>query len=254
MKCWNSTFNAQGSRLIVVVVQLGASENICSSNGGAQEKGKTGWNSVYYQNWWFSGFHPPLETQFTTKIDGFLGFIPLLKLSLLPKLMVFWVSSPPWMLVYFFAGFFFNLTLCMTKLRVEFWWWSVFLTSRITLLSLQLCDATRKKDRYQELMKNFYPLPQPPPKCKFGSLFLVFCGFGSLQLSRCHTCHNTDLPSDPKLIGRILQHWRYTVAILMSILLLPAGPWEKAVTNPQVSTHCMYPKVDLGLLYLKLCM
>ncbi len=24
--------------------------NICSSSGGAQEKGKTGWNSVYHQN------------------------------------------------------------------------------------------------------------------------------------------------------------------------------------------------------------
>jgi hypothetical protein len=40
------------------------------------------------------------ETQFTTNIDGFLSFIP------------------SWMLMYFFAGFFFNLILCMTKLRV----------------------------------------------------------------------------------------------------------------------------------------
>jgi predicted oxidoreductase (fatty acid repression mutant protein) len=49
MKCWNSAFNAQGSRLIIVVVQLGAvklyvaaletlSEIICSSIGDAQEK------------------------------------------------------------------------------------------------------------------------------------------------------------------------------------------------------------------------
>jgi hypothetical protein len=29
-----------------------SSENICSSSGGAQEKGKTGYNSVYHQNWW----------------------------------------------------------------------------------------------------------------------------------------------------------------------------------------------------------
>jgi hypothetical protein len=34
-----SAFNAQGSRLIIVVVQLVA---ICSSSGSAQEKGKTG--------------------------------------------------------------------------------------------------------------------------------------------------------------------------------------------------------------------
>jgi hypothetical protein len=33
--------------------------NICSSSGGAQAKGKTGWNSVYDQNEWFSEFHPP---------------------------------------------------------------------------------------------------------------------------------------------------------------------------------------------------
>jgi hypothetical protein len=54
MKCWYSAFNAQDSRLIIVVVEFRSSENICSSGGGAQEKGKTGWNSVYYQNWWFS--------------------------------------------------------------------------------------------------------------------------------------------------------------------------------------------------------
>jgi hypothetical protein len=27
---------------------------LCSSNGDAQEKWKTGWNSVYHKNWWFS--------------------------------------------------------------------------------------------------------------------------------------------------------------------------------------------------------
>jgi hypothetical protein len=41
------------------------------------------------------------ETQFTTKIDGFLSFIPPLNANVL-----------------FFAGFFKNLALCMTKLRV----------------------------------------------------------------------------------------------------------------------------------------
>jgi hypothetical protein len=56
---------------------------ICSSSGGAQEKGKTGWHSVYHQNWWFSEFHPPLNA------------------SVL------------------FCRFFKNLTPCMTKLRVQ---------------------------------------------------------------------------------------------------------------------------------------
>ncbi len=40
MKCWNSAFNAQGSRLIIVVVHVGAVKVYCSSSGGAQEKGK----------------------------------------------------------------------------------------------------------------------------------------------------------------------------------------------------------------------
>jgi hypothetical protein len=52
MTCSNSAFNAQGSRVIIVE----RSANICSSTGGAQEKGKTGWNSI------------------TTKMDGFVSF------------------------------------------------------------------------------------------------------------------------------------------------------------------------------------
>ncbi len=44
MKCWNSVFNTQDSRLIIVVpVQVGAMKiYVHSSNGGAQEKGKRG--------------------------------------------------------------------------------------------------------------------------------------------------------------------------------------------------------------------
>jgi hypothetical protein len=40
-------------------------------------KEKTGWNSVYHQNWWFSEF----QRKDRMKIWP-------------PKLMVFWVSSP----------------------------------------------------------------------------------------------------------------------------------------------------------------
>jgi hypothetical protein len=43
--CWNSAFNAGGSRLIIVVVQLGAVKIYVSSSGGAHGKGKTGWNT-----------------------------------------------------------------------------------------------------------------------------------------------------------------------------------------------------------------
>jgi hypothetical protein len=57
MKCWNSAFNAQGSRVICRSRTCRSSENIyvgSSSSGGAQEKGERGnENSVVYnQNWW----------------------------------------------------------------------------------------------------------------------------------------------------------------------------------------------------------
>ncbi len=82
MKCWYSAFNAQGSRLIIVVVQLGAVKIYVAAVEALRKKERQD------------------ETEFTTKNDGFLSFIPR------------------WMLMYFFAGFFFNLTLCMAKLRV----------------------------------------------------------------------------------------------------------------------------------------
>jgi hypothetical protein len=52
MKCWNSAFDAQGSRLIIVVVQIGAVKIYVASSGGAHEKRKKGWNSVNHPNWW----------------------------------------------------------------------------------------------------------------------------------------------------------------------------------------------------------
>ncbi len=56
MKCWNSAFNAQGSRVIIVVGLGRSNENICSNTEGALEKGKTGWNSSSHQNWWKNQF------------------------------------------------------------------------------------------------------------------------------------------------------------------------------------------------------
>jgi hypothetical protein len=62
MKCWNSAFNARGPRLTnCCSCTVRSSENICSDSGDAQERGKTGWNSVYHQNWWFSEFHLQLH-------------------------------------------------------------------------------------------------------------------------------------------------------------------------------------------------
>jgi hypothetical protein len=89
MKCWNPAFNARGPRLIVVV-QLGAVKIYAASVEARRKKERQD------------------ETQFITKMDGFLSFIPR------------------WMLIYYFVGFFKNLTLYMTKLRVLVLFFSYF--------------------------------------------------------------------------------------------------------------------------------
>jgi hypothetical protein len=95
MECWYSAFNAQGSRLIIVVVRLGAVKIYVAAVEALRKNERQD------------------ETQFTTKIDGFLSFIPR------------------WMLMYFFAG------LCWISRCVwpnSGFWCCVFLTLRITLL------------------------------------------------------------------------------------------------------------------------
>ncbi len=87
MKCcnslhWHSALNAQGSRVIIVVVQVAAVKIYVAAAVEALRKKER-------QD----------ETQFTTKIDG--EFHPQLNAN-----------------VAFFAGFFLKLTLYMTKLRV----------------------------------------------------------------------------------------------------------------------------------------
>jgi hypothetical protein len=46
MKCSKSAINAQGSRLIIVALQVGAVKIYAAT----VEKGKTGWNSVHHKN------------------------------------------------------------------------------------------------------------------------------------------------------------------------------------------------------------
>jgi len=58
MKCRYSAFNAQDSRLTIVVVQLGAVKIYVAAVEALREKERQD------------------ETQFITKIDGFLSFIP----------------------------------------------------------------------------------------------------------------------------------------------------------------------------------
>jgi len=58
MKCRYSAFNAQGSRVIIVVVQLGAVKIYVAAVEALRRTERQD------------------ETQFTTKIDDFLSFIP----------------------------------------------------------------------------------------------------------------------------------------------------------------------------------
>jgi hypothetical protein len=52
MKCWNSAFNAQGSRLIIVVVHVGAVKiYVAATVEALRKKERTGWSSVYHQYW-----------------------------------------------------------------------------------------------------------------------------------------------------------------------------------------------------------
>jgi hypothetical protein len=58
MKCCNSAFNAQGLRLIIVVVQLGAVKIYVAAVEALRKR------------------KDRMKLKFTTKIDGFLSFIP----------------------------------------------------------------------------------------------------------------------------------------------------------------------------------
>jgi len=59
MKYWNSAFNAKGSRVIIVVVQVGAVKIYVAAVEALKKNERQD------------------ETQFTTKIDGFRSFYPL---------------------------------------------------------------------------------------------------------------------------------------------------------------------------------
>jgi hypothetical protein len=53
MKCWNSAFNAQGLRIIIVVVQVGVVKICVATVEALRQKEKRGWIiSVHHQNWW----------------------------------------------------------------------------------------------------------------------------------------------------------------------------------------------------------
>jgi hypothetical protein len=82
-KWWISAFNAQGSRGTIVAVQVGGVIIYVATVEALRKKERQGDSQETIKNFY-----------------GFLSF------------------TPTWMLMYFFAGFFLNLTLCMTKLGV----------------------------------------------------------------------------------------------------------------------------------------
>jgi hypothetical protein len=47
MKCWNSGFNAQGSRVIIVVVQVGSVKICVAAVEALRKNEKKGWNSSF---------------------------------------------------------------------------------------------------------------------------------------------------------------------------------------------------------------
>jgi hypothetical protein len=106
MKCWNSAFNARGSRLITVVVRLGAVKIYVAAVAAFRKKERQ-MKLSYHQNWWFSEFHPPLNAD----------------------VVLFW-------------SFFLNLSLCMAKLRVLMLCFSYFTDNSIILG----CFKTNKKN------------------------------------------------------------------------------------------------------------
>jgi hypothetical protein len=69
MKCWNSAFNARGSRLIIVVVQLGAVKIYVAAVEALRKKERQDKYKIISRfltrfttkNWWFSEFHTPLS-------------------------------------------------------------------------------------------------------------------------------------------------------------------------------------------------
>jgi len=84
MKWWNSVFNAQGSRLIIVIVQLRAVKIYVVAMEGLRKK------------------ETQDETKFTTKIDGFMSFIP-------PWMPGFFESHPAYDQIQGFGAVFFLL-------------------------------------------------------------------------------------------------------------------------------------------------
>ncbi len=56
-KCWISAFNAQGLRLIIVAIQVGAVKIYIAAVEALRKKERQGETQETNKNWWFSEFH-----------------------------------------------------------------------------------------------------------------------------------------------------------------------------------------------------
>jgi hypothetical protein len=97
LKCWNSTFNAQGSRLLIIIVHVKTMRIYVTIVEVFMKKERRD------------------EIQFTTKIDGFLSF------------------TPRWILMFFSYIFLISPQLWSNSR----FWSCVFLTLQIYLISKQ---------------------------------------------------------------------------------------------------------------------
>jgi hypothetical protein len=51
MKCWKSAFNAQGWRLMIVALQVGAVKIYAQTEEALKKKGNIMWNLVQHKTW-----------------------------------------------------------------------------------------------------------------------------------------------------------------------------------------------------------
>jgi hypothetical protein len=98
------SISCTSSKLIILVVELRAVKIYVAAVEALRKKRKTGWNSVYHQNWWFSEFHPWLNLiLWMTKLR-----VLVLCFSLLLGVTLIWNHN-------FFKWSFFSLNLILLK-------------------------------------------------------------------------------------------------------------------------------------------
>jgi hypothetical protein len=86
-KCWNSAFNAQGSRLTIVVVQVWSVKIHVPAVEALRQKERKDRTKLSL---------PQKLMVLNTKSDGFLSFTPPLNVNVLVYRFFFWISPCVW--------------------------------------------------------------------------------------------------------------------------------------------------------------